>query len=92
MEKKYYDNPTQVAFLDFDGDLSYGIAYKDEIICACCGSVFEIEEVEIIKELDWLNFEDFIKDWRTAKKLFGKNWKEKILEQDEDFFDESFYF
>lgn len=24
---------------------NYGIAYRDEIICGCCGGIFEIEEV-----------------------------------------------
>lgn len=46
--KTYCDIPTQVVFYD-GGDESpifcTGIAYKDEIICACCGGVIEISEV-----------------------------------------------
>lgn len=39
-----FDDPTQVAFWD-DGAYHAGIAYGDEIICACCGGVMEIEEI-----------------------------------------------
>ena len=48
MDKKYYfENPTQVIFADSNeiGQWNTGIAYKDEIICACCGGIFEIDEV-----------------------------------------------
>lgn len=42
----------------FDGE-----ALPDIIICACCGSTFEIEDVEIIKVYDyWVNFSDYIGD------------------------------
>ena len=43
----YFDEPTQVVFADPDNEGKWlvGIAYKDEIICACCGGVFEIAEV-----------------------------------------------
>lgn len=44
--KKYYDTPIQVRFYD-EGDECYigGIAYRSEIICGCCGGIFEIEDV-----------------------------------------------
>ena len=43
MCKEYFDHPTQVMFWDEDNHMfNYGIAYKDEIICGCCGGVFEI--------------------------------------------------
>ena len=51
--KKYYEIPTQVVFVDFDNLENYqvGIAYQDKIICACCGGVFEIEELyELAKD------------------------------------------
>ena len=41
-----FNAPTQVMFWDIYGDhYTYGIAYKDEIICACCGGVMKISEV-----------------------------------------------
>ena len=43
--KTFYDAPTQVYFVDEDGVWRGGIAYRDEIICGCCGSIFDIEEV-----------------------------------------------
>ena len=30
---------------DNEGEWLVGIAYKDEIICACCGGVFEVADV-----------------------------------------------
>ena len=47
MEKQYFDEPKQVVFADPDnsGEWLVGIAYKDEIICACCGGIIEISEI-----------------------------------------------
>lgn len=46
MKKMFYETPTQVAFWDIDGDHYIGgIAYKDEIICGCCGGTVSIAEV-----------------------------------------------
>lgn len=62
--KKFYDRPTMVIFdenLAVDSDeivYQSGIAYHDEIICACCGGVFELDEVEILKELSWINIRE----------------------------------
>ena len=45
-ENKYFDKPTQVVYYDVDENCwKSGIAYKDEIICACCGGIIEISEV-----------------------------------------------
>ena len=46
-DKQYFDRPTQVVFADPDnaGKWIVGIAYKDEIICGCCGGVFDIGDV-----------------------------------------------
>ena len=44
--KNFYECPTQVKFWDYDNhEWNYGIAYGDEIICGCCGGIFEIDEV-----------------------------------------------
>ena len=49
MENKiYFEVPKQVIFADPDAESIawlVGIAYKDEVICADCGSVFEIEDI-----------------------------------------------
>lgn len=66
--KAYFDIPTQVKWKnpDFDetneSDSEYfgGIAYKDEIICACCGGTIPVSEVDEIIEFDWINLSDEI--------------------------------
>ena len=77
--KTYFENPTQVRYFDFItyqvGDKpAYiaGIAYKDEIICSCCGEVFSIPEIceiaqkmgfkgkVIIPYYSWVNLNDEI--------------------------------
>lgn len=71
--KDYYDVPTMVTFLDYNYEdvpieeipVLAGIAYKDEIICGCCGGIIEIKELkewyarygikENFDELNWIN-------------------------------------
>ena len=67
----WYDTPTQVAWFD-EGSYAVGIAYRDEIICACCGGVVSIEDViedtpegviPIVEYKNWIDFkEDIIGD------------------------------
>lgn len=45
--KKTFNIPTQVMFWDYEEEeYCFGIAYEDIIICACCGSVFDINDLE----------------------------------------------
>lgn len=58
---RFYERPTQVAFLvaEEDGNIGRytGIGYKDEIICGCCGAVFGFDEIlEITDEYTWCSF------------------------------------
>ena len=39
----YFEIPTQVKF--WDGCYIDGIAYRDEIICGCCGGIFRISDI-----------------------------------------------
>ena len=46
--EKYFETPRQVVFVEPNKEelqFCMGIAYKDEVICACCGGVFEISEI-----------------------------------------------
>ena len=72
MEKiKYFDRPTQVMFCDEEGCWKGGIAYCDEIICGCCGSIYDIEEIyelcsnnvknPIYTYSQWINISDEIR-------------------------------
>ena len=46
MKYSYFEVPTQVKFWDdHSGHYIGGIAYRDEIICGCCGTVFRISEI-----------------------------------------------
>ena len=47
--KLFYNIPTQVMFFEGDEYVA-GIAYKDEIICGCCGGIFEIAEIVALAE------------------------------------------
>lgn len=70
MEKKmYFETPTQVVWCDSDNVWHAGIAYHDEIICACCGGVESIEEIYEfapedvkypIEELEWVDVREEI--------------------------------
>lgn len=69
---RYYDKPTQVKFYDPENDdYCAGIAYCDEIICLCCGAVFDLNEYEqeiredfpevkvpIIVDLPWISLNE----------------------------------
>lgn len=64
----WYDVPTQVAWFD-ENHYCAGIAYHNEVMCACCGGIIEIDEiigfapdgvVPIIEYKHWVNFEEEI--------------------------------
>jgi hypothetical protein len=53
----YFDVPTQVTFLDEEDNRGAGIAYRDEVICLCCGATIPLHEVIItsIAENVWVD-------------------------------------
>lgn len=64
----WFDVPTQVAWFDEDYYRA-GIAYQDEIICACCGGISSIDEIiefapagvtPIVVYENWADFTDEI--------------------------------
>lgn len=64
--KRQYDRPTQVRWFDSKGNRWIGgIAYKGEVICGCCGGVFELDsfEEDEVEELGnyWVNIEEEIR-------------------------------
>ena len=75
---KACEYPRQIRWINFDsetGDVLYGIQLGDKVICACCGGIFPIDElnelaynalctswVEIGEE--WVSFADEMAyDW-----------------------------
>ena len=103
MEKSYFDRPTQVVFIDPDNLREWlsGIAYRDEIICGCCGGVFEIADVlesavlsgaknAIYEYSEWNNIVDEIIGGKLPEAL-NRNEDGKIYEiSDEDYEQHSF--
>lgn len=55
---------TKMVKFEVDEETFGGILVNGEyIICGCCGSVFEVDEVTILKELSWINIsEDILGD------------------------------
>lgn len=39
---------TCVKFIDYEGDINYGILVDGVVVCACCGGIFESDEIEIL--------------------------------------------
>ena len=65
--KKYFETPTQVLFKQDEETMREtgrewfaGIAYHDEIICGCCGGIFETDEIELIQPLPWVDISEEI--------------------------------
>lgn len=67
--KTYFSVPMQVRVEDPDTDgFVYGIAYHEVLICACCGGIFSLEElnqdglaIEILGKGLWVDFSEFIR-------------------------------
>lgn len=55
MKANWYDIPTMVIYRDDEKEECVGIAYHDEVICLCCGGIAELEEITIVRELDWVD-------------------------------------
>lgn len=75
--KRYYDIPTQVKFYDSENnEWIGGIAYRDEIICGECGSIFELDEFEVdeVVEMDcWVDINAKIME--RQKGFEGKSYE-----------------
>lgn len=58
-----FEEPAQVAFIDpYDGAKLAGIAYKNEVICGCCGTRYAVKVLvkDGITVLPWINIVDEI--------------------------------
>ena len=79
----WFDAPTQVAWFE-DNHYNAGIAYRDEIICACCGGVISIKETvdfapsgvaPIVAYDEWVNIHEEIIDDEEASYLYDEEDK-----------------
>ena len=84
----YFEEPVQVIFADPDatGCWISGIAYRDEIICACCGGVFDISEIlEIAAEDNIENpIHSFGLDWVDLSPTICEGHSGRVLRIDSD--------
>ncbi len=67
IKKNYYPYPTQVLFGERnpEGEIEddYGIAFKDNIICLCCGYPVDLndDDVFIWEEFGWYDIGDSLR-------------------------------
>ena len=99
---RYYNDPTFVCFLDpeypFEEDLEsapivVGIAYCGEVICGCCGGVYDLEELNEYSapavgffELDWIPFNlisECMEDIRELINNQQKHWHDYCAQKEE---------
>ena len=82
----YFNHPKQIVFADPDNVENWivGIAYKDEIICACCGNVFNINEVVEQAEAEGIKQAIYpYEDWNDiAYEIVGGEWPTGLVEED----------
>ena len=87
MNKPYFETPKQVMFHDIDNPHSWlvGIAYKDEIICADCGGIYEIAEVCELSEgyVDQAIY-PYEKWVSLADEIYGGELPEGLIVNEED--------
>ena len=82
--KIFYDTPTQVMFHNPDGGYSFGIAWGDKIICACCGGVLEIEEVRESALEDQPAIYEYCTWNDLSEEIFGGEYPEGYNSQDNE--------
>ena len=67
IKKDFYPTPTQVRWGETSDDEelieNFGIAFKDKIICACCGGTVDLddEDIYVFEEFDWIDISEAIK-------------------------------
>ena len=49
----------QIKFLDSSG-VHYGILYKKDVVCGCCGQILNIKDIKILEFLPWVPIEEEI--------------------------------
>lgn len=67
VEGKMFDMPQMVEFVDNStGVVLYGIGLGDGIICACCGSIYALDEVTVTKFLYWVDISETMQEGRVC--------------------------
>jgi hypothetical protein len=78
--KNFYEVPTQVIFTDIEnGHVIGGIAFHDYVICGECGSIIELDDVNSIHELPWIDISDeIIGDYFSTDMLISNAENKKV--------------
>lgn len=75
---KACEHPRQIRWIDFDSETDnvlYGIQLGDKVICACCGGVFPIDELnELAREAFSTNWVEIGEYWISFKNEMAGNW------------------
>jgi hypothetical protein len=72
----WYEKPTQVIFIPVGECPCVGIAYRDEIICLCCGGVYDLNECLIAHEYEWISLhEECVGDDEHFDEIYSE-WNE----------------
>lgn len=57
----------QVKFIDNEGEIHGGIAKincetdkMEYVICGCCGGLFEMDEIKIVRVYNWIDLDEII--------------------------------
>ena len=67
IKKDFYPTPTQVRWGEISDDdeliENFGIAFKDKIICGCCGYPADLDDegIYVFEEFDWIDISEAIK-------------------------------
>lgn len=97
---KYYDDPTLVCYLEPGAEgsveecLVVGVAYCGEIICGCCGSIFELEDLAEdsapaigYHELKWIplnQISEYMEDIVELVKAQQERWHTYCLQEEKE--------
>ena len=70
--------PRQICWMDFDSEAEdhlYGIQLGDKVICACCGGIFLIDELnELARETLCTNWVCVAEEWIDCSDEISYNW------------------
>lgn len=91
--KDYYDEPTQVLFIEeaqiddygLDASVCGGIAFHDSVICSDCGCAISLSSILYLEELEWASVYDDLVGDSIASRLedFQELIKKFVAEREE---------
>lgn len=66
VEDEMFGIPQMIEFIDNStGEIFYGIGLDDKIICGCCGTILELNDVIITRFIPWVDISKTIQEERV---------------------------